>query len=83
MSHPYQLETPDPTDSSHQERVGALIEKLLISVDVLVTDIQQEEARSGILEDDPAYPLLARHLRSREQNLRATIACLQLMLPSR
>ena len=48
------------------------------SVGVLTVDIERKEARHGVRElADPAYPVLARSLRTRRENIGATIASLE------
>jgi hypothetical protein len=43
-------------------------------VDILTADIEHEEARVGARDPfDPTYPVLARSLRKRTDNIRATI----------
>jgi hypothetical protein len=59
-------------------QIRTLIVTLSRSVDLLNWDIDAEEERT-LLHDlsDPAYPILARTLRTRRDNLSATIAALQ------
>ncbi len=54
--------------------LSKLITDLNNSVSIITADIEAEEARVNIGDiADPAYPMLARHLRSRRNNLQATI----------
>jgi hypothetical protein len=59
-------------------QIRTLIVTLSRSVDLLNWDIDAEEERT-LLRDlsDPAYPILARTLRTRRDNLSATIAALR------
>jgi hypothetical protein len=48
------------------------------SVEALTADLEHEEMRSGVRDvADPAYPVLARSLRTRRENIGATIALLE------
>ena len=48
------------------------------SVEALTADLEHEEMRSGVRDvADPAYPVLARSLRTRRENIGATIAMLE------
>jgi hypothetical protein len=48
------------------------------SVELLTVDIEHEEARVGVRDlSDPAYPVLAQSLRTRRDNICATIASLK------
>jgi hypothetical protein len=50
-------------------------------VEVLTADIEHEEMHSGVRNvADPTYPVLARSLRSRRDNIRATIATLEAVI---
>ena len=47
-------------------------------MEILTADIEHEEARAGVRDlSDPAYPVLARSLRARRENIGATIALLE------
>jgi hypothetical protein len=47
-------------------------------VELLTVDIDHEEARAGVRAlSDPTYPVLARSLRVRRDNIAATIAMLK------
>jgi hypothetical protein len=47
-------------------------------VDILTADIEHEESRVGVRDmSDPGYPVLARSLRARRENIGATIAMLE------
>jgi len=44
-------------------------------------DIEHEEAWAGVRDlSDPAYPMLARSLRARRENIGATIASLEALV---
>jgi hypothetical protein len=48
------------------------------SVEVLTADIEHEEARAEVRDvSNPTYPVLARSLRKRRENIGATIAMLE------
>jgi hypothetical protein len=47
-------------------------------VDLLTADIEREDARAGVRDlTDPTYPVLARSLRKRRENIGMTIASLE------
>ena len=59
-------------------KLQALIADLRWRVQLLGSDIQEEEKRTGISNvSDSAYPILARNLRTRRDNLLATITMLE------
>jgi hypothetical protein len=59
-------------------QISTLISNLTRSVELLHFDIDFEEERARIRDlSDPAYPILARHLRTRRENLMETIAALE------
>jgi hypothetical protein len=63
-------------------KLRALIANLLLQVRFLDADIRDQEQRMGIFDvTDVAYPLLARNLRARRDNLLATIRVLEGQLP--
>lgn len=58
-------------------KLHALISDLRWRVQLLDSDIQDEEKRTGISNvSNTAYPILARNLRTRRDNLLATITML-------
>lgn len=66
--------------NSHRElaQISTLIASLHRSVDLLNFDIDAEEERTRVRDlSDPTYPILARHLRVRRDNLNDTIAALR------
>jgi len=59
-------------------RLNTFLSDLQHRVEVLTADIEQEEGRARKFNPaDPAYPVLASSLRTRRQNLLATISMLQ------
>ena len=64
-----------------REQIATLIGNLSRTVDILTADIEHEEARVSARDPlDPTYPVLARSLRTRTDNIRATIASLEALL---
>ena len=62
-------------------KLHALISDLRWRVQLLDSDIQDEEKRTGISNvSNAAYPILARNLRTRRGNLLATITMLESQL---
>ena len=62
-------------------KLHALISDLRWRVQLLDSDIQDEEKRTGISNvSNTAYPILARSLRTRRGNLLATITTLESQL---
>jgi hypothetical protein len=77
MANSYRHETLRGTAAVNKLQVVTLIGSLSHSVDLLTANIEHEEARSGVRDSaDPAYPMLARSLRARRDNIGATIASL-------
>jgi hypothetical protein len=59
-------------------KLHVLISDLRWRVQLLDSDIQEEEKRTGISDpSNSAYPILARNLRTRRGNLLATITMLE------
>jgi hypothetical protein len=80
MAKSYLLETLRGTAAANRLQIATLIESLLRSVELLTVDIEHEEARTGVRDlSDPTYPVLARTLRERKDNIRATIASLEMV----
>jgi len=76
MANSYRHETLRTTNSAQQ--IATLTQSLSHSVELLTVDIEHEEARVGVRDlSDPAYPALARSLRTRRDNICATIASLE------
>jgi hypothetical protein len=78
MANSYLLETPRRTAAINGLQIATLIGSLSRSVALLTVDIEHEEARAGVRHvSDPTYPVLARSLRKRRDNIEATIASLE------
>ena len=78
MAHSYLPETPRGTAAITKPQIATLISDLRRSVDILSADIEHTEARAGVRDvSDAAYPVLARSLRKRRENIGATIASLE------
>ena len=83
MANPYRPETLRRTAATNRFQIATLIGDLWRSVEVLTADIEHEEMRSGVRNvADPNYPVLARSLRARRENLGATIASLEALTRS-
>jgi hypothetical protein len=81
MANSYLLETLRGTAAANGPQIPTLIESLSRSAELLMVDIEHEEARTGIRDlSDPTYPVLARSLRTRRDNIGATIASLEALL---
>ena len=78
MANSYLPETLRGTAAVSGLKIATLIGSLWRSVALLTVDIEHEEARAGVRDlSDPAYPVLARSLRVRRENIGATIAMLE------
>ncbi|WP_441256758.1 hypothetical protein AB7Z32_37180 [Bradyrhizobium sp. 482_C4_N1_1] len=83
MANSYLLETLRATAAANRLQIATLIESLLRSVELLTVDIEHEETRVGVRDlSDPTYPVLARSLRARKDNIRATMASLKTLVQS-
>jgi hypothetical protein len=83
MANSYLLETPRRTAAITGLQITTLIGSLSRSVALLTVDIEHEEARAGVRAlSDPTYPVLARSLRVRRDNIGATIASLEVVIQS-
>ena len=81
MANSYLLEPLRGTAVVNRLRIAILIADLTRTSAILTADIEHEEERAGVRDlADPAYPALARTLRVRRQNLRATIASLEAVI---
>jgi hypothetical protein len=81
MANSYLLETPRRTAATNRLQIATLVGSLSRSVALLTADIEHEEARAGVRDlSDPAYPVLARSLRVRRENIRTTIASLEALV---
>jgi hypothetical protein len=80
MQPTYRLETI-LNHSGATMKLHALIADLRWRVQLLASDIHEEEKRTGIFDvSNVAYPILARNLRARRNNLLATITVLEKQL---
>jgi len=78
MANSSLIETLRGIAAANRFQIATLIEGLLRSVELLTVDIEHEEVRAGVRDlSDPTYPVLARGLRSRRENIEATIAALE------
>ena len=78
MANSSLIETLRGTAAANRLQIATLIESLLRSVELLTIDIEHEETRAGVRDlSDPTYPVLARSLRARKDNIRATMASLE------
>ena len=78
MATLYRPDTLRETASAHRLQIATLISDLSRLVNVLTADVEHEETRAGVRNPtDPAYPVLARTLCTRRENIRATIAALE------
>ena len=81
MTNLYLLETHRETAAVKKLRIATLIADLTRTAHILTADIEHEEARAGVRAlSDPAYPVLARSLRMRRENIRTTVAALEELL---
>jgi hypothetical protein len=78
MANSSLIETLRGTAAANRFQIATLIEGLSRSVELLTVDIEHEEVRAGVRDvSDPTYPVLAQSLRSRRENIEATIAALE------
>jgi hypothetical protein len=76
--HPISRYDTRPNDLRATMKLRALVADLKLRVQVLDTDIHDEEQRTGIFDTaNVTYPILARNLRVRRDNLLATIKVLE------
>ena len=80
MANSYLPETRRRTAATNRVQIATLIGDLWRSVEVLTADIEHEEMCSGVRNfADPNYPVLARSLRARRENIGATMASLEML----
>ena len=78
MANSYQLETLRQAVVANRLRIATLISDLSRTVNLLTGDIEREEERAGVRDvSDPTYPVSARNLRERRDNIRVTIGSLE------
>ena len=81
MANSYQHETFRGTAAVNRLQVVTLIGSLSHSVELLTAHIEHEEACARVRDPaDRAYPILAKSLRARRDNIRATIASLAALI---
>ena len=81
MANSYQLETLRQAVAANRLRIATLISNLSRTVDLLTGDIEREEERAEVRDvSDPTYPVLARNLRERRDNIRVTIGSLETLI---
>jgi hypothetical protein len=82
MANSFLIETLRGTAATNRLQIATLLGNLSRSMEILTADIEHEEARAGVSDlADPAYPVLARSLRVRRDNIGATIALLENLRP--
>jgi BMFP domain-containing protein YqiC len=83
MKHARHFENVARTSAREAECIGTMIADMRRVVKVLDCDVQTEEERWRIFDrSDAQYPMLARTLVARRDNLKATIAALETRLSS-
>ena len=81
MAIRYLPETLRETAVVNSLRIATLIAYLTRTADILSADIEHEETRAGVRDlADPAYPVLARSLMERRENVGATIGSLEALI---
>jgi len=81
LANSYQLETLRRAVTANRLRIETLISNLSRTVDLLTGDIEREEERAEVRDvSDPTYPVLARNLRERRENIRVTVASLEALI---
>jgi len=83
MANSFLIETLRGTAAVNSLQIATLIGSLSRSVQLLTVDIEHEETRVGVRDlSDPAYPVLARSLRRRRDNIGFTIGSLEALIRS-
>jgi hypothetical protein len=83
MKHARHFENVSRTSVREAECIGTMIADMRRVVQILDCDVQTEEKRSRVFDrSDAHYPILARTLAARRDNLKATIAALEARLSS-
>lgn len=78
MKHLRRFEIESRAEGREMAQLGTLIANLDRTIAILDADIEAEEERVRVRDlADPAYPILARSLRTRRENLMATLDALQ------
>jgi hypothetical protein len=83
MKHQRHFENVDRTAVREAATIENMIADLQRVVEVLDCDVSTEEERTRVRDcSDARYPMLARNLAARRDNLRVTIAALEARLSS-
>jgi len=78
MSNQRLYDTASIVASRDEVRIATLISSLTRSIATLNSDIEHEEKQAQVFDVlDPLYPMLARALRTRRDNVAATVAALE------
>jgi hypothetical protein len=78
MANSYLFETPLRTAAVNGLQIATLLGNLSRSMELLTVDIEHVETQAGVHDlSDPTYPVQARSLRTRRENIGATIAMLE------
>ena len=83
MKQQYHSKSPHDAVCNDAAKVRVLINELGRRVRILESDIAREEGLAGVSNPfNAAYPVLARMMTARRDNLKQTIAALEQRLPS-
>ena len=78
MRQQHRFETDNETAFREAAQIRTLIDDLGRSIQILACEIETDEERAGLHDtSDSAYPILARTLATRRDNLTVTIAVLK------
>jgi hypothetical protein len=77
MANPYRLETPPDTEAAKKLHIATLINELSRTLDILTADLEHEELLVKVGNVGATDEVLARHLRTRRDNISITIAALE------
>lgn len=84
MRKTYPVETLRGAAATNELHIVTLIANLTRSADILAVDIEHEEERAGVRDIlSPTYPVLARSLRARRDNILATVTQLEARIPGK
>jgi len=83
MKHTHHFGNVGRTSVREANCIGTMIADMRRVVQILDCDVQTEEERSRIFDrSDANYPMLARTLVARRENIKMTIAALEMRLSS-
>ncbi|WP_342728689.1 hypothetical protein AAFG07_19655 [Bradyrhizobium sp. B097] len=83
MNMHHRFETARPS-TGRESTVRKMLSDLVLACQQIEVDIATEEARAGIYDrSNPRYPILARSLHERHDNLKGTIATLEMRATER